>query len=459
MKKVGFIMALSGSLSLFSATAVEVERYAIELPAEAQIPYHGLYASEFPRGIPTGLGSGLAFAGKQPDGSLLFYSLTDRGPNGDAPLWQDGKESTPTKIFMAPQFTPKMMQVRIAGGRAVASHAIELKDQQGNINGLPLPDELIGSTSETALSDTLKPVTEQSERGLDTEGLVSDGKDGFWLCDEYGPFLIHVDAKGNILAKFGPTADKDEKTIASGLPNILKWRQPNRGFEGIARLPSGKIIAAVQSTLDIDGKTAKKASFIRLLELDPVTGATRMYAYPHDIDVYKKSADAKIGDMVALDDQRLLIIEQGKDADKKMRNLVYLMDLTQATDLTDKQLDGKEPEFASDRTALENAGIHLVTKQLVLDLRAHGWDVEKAEGLTLVDNQTIAVASDNDFGLSVKVKNKEDDAKSPDDYSIDKNGQVYLEDKPVKTHFAIKASEGDEAKSQLWLFKLDKPLK
>jgi len=69
------------------------------------------------------------------------------------------------------------------------------------------------------------------------------------------------------------------------------------------------------------------------------------------------------------------------------------------------------------------------------------------------------VTSDNDFGLSVKVKDKEGDAKSPDDYAVDQKGQVYLEDKPVKTHFTIKAAEGDEAKSQLWLFKLDKPLK
>ena len=114
MKKAGLIMAFSGSLSLFSASAVEVERYSIELPAEAQIPYQGLYAKEFPQGIPTGLGSGLAFAGKQADGSLLFYSLTDRGPNGDAPLWVDGEKTSPTKIFLAPQFTPKMMQVRIA---------------------------------------------------------------------------------------------------------------------------------------------------------------------------------------------------------------------------------------------------------------------------------------------------------------------------------------------------------
>ena len=32
MKKAGLIMAFSGSLSLFSASAVEVERYSIELP-------------------------------------------------------------------------------------------------------------------------------------------------------------------------------------------------------------------------------------------------------------------------------------------------------------------------------------------------------------------------------------------------------------------------------------------
>jgi hypothetical protein len=459
MKTLGLIMAISGSLAFSSASAVQVERYSIELPPEAQIAYQGAFAKEFPLGIPTGLGSGLAFAGKQSDGSFLFYSVTDRGPNGDAPLWFNGKEMSPTKIFLAPKFTPQIMQVRIADGKAVASHAVLLNDQQGSINGLPLPAGLIGSTSETALSDAFKPLTEHSERGLDTEGLVSDGNDGFWLCDEYGPFLIHVDARGKILAKYGPSADQNEKAIASGLPNILKWRQPNRGFEGIARLPSGKIIAAIQSTLDVDGKTAKKAAFIRLLELDPATGSTRMYAYPYDLDVYKKNSDAKIGDLVALDDQRLLIIEQGKDANKKMRNLVYMIDLKNATDLTDKQFDHTALEFAPDRAALEKLNIHFVTKQLVLDLREHGWSAEKAEGLTIIDNQTIAVASDNDFGLSVKVKNKEGDAKSPDDYAIDGKGQVYLDDKPVKTHFVIEATDGDEAQSQLWLFKLDKPLK
>ncbi len=42
-------------------------------------------------------------------------------------------------------------------------------------------------------------------RGLDTEGITPDGQGGFWLSDEYGPFLIQVDAQGKILKKVGPT--------------------------------------------------------------------------------------------------------------------------------------------------------------------------------------------------------------------------------------------------------------
>ena len=58
----------------------------------------------------------------------------------------------------------------------------------------------------------------------------------------------------------------------------------------------------------------------RLLELDPVTGITRMFAYPYDLDVYKKNSDAKIGDLVALDDQRLLYHRTRENADKTCVN-------------------------------------------------------------------------------------------------------------------------------------------
>ena len=53
-------------------------------------------------------------------------------------------------------------------------------------------------------------------------------------------------------------------------------------------MPDGRILAAVQSTLDVDGKSKNKAQFTRLVSFDPRSGKTAMYGYPIDIDSYKK---------------------------------------------------------------------------------------------------------------------------------------------------------------------------
>ena len=435
-----------------------ISRFNIELPATAWLDYQGQFAKQFPHGLPTGVGSGLSFVGKTSDGALQFVALTDRGPNADAPQWLASGHVQESKIFIRPDFVPQWMMVTVKDGKAKASDPVLLRDDKGSIHGLPLPPGTVGATGEMALNDALQPIAVTDNRGLDTEGLVPDGQGGYWLCDEYGPFLIHVDSQGKILQKFGPEAQAGEQQVAGGLPSLLAWRQPNRGFEGVARLPSGKIIAAVQSTLDIEGKTAKSATFIRLLELDPQSGKTRMLAYPLEAGFYKKNKDAKIGDLVAVDEQTLLVIEQGKDKDKQMHNRIYRLDLAPASDLSGLQIAGKALEFA-DAEALHAAGVVPVAKQLLVDLQSLGWSAEKAEGLTLVDGKTLAVASDNDFGLGVKVKEKVGDAKDPTDYSTDGSGKLLLEGKPVASSLSLKPLTGDEASSALWLIGLDKPLR
>lgn len=433
-----------------NAAEVKVDRYVVTFPQGDHVEYKGVYASQFPNGLPVGVGSGLQFVRK--DGNdLIFATVTDRGPNADSP--KAGKKDS--KIFANPNFTPLLMTIRVGNGKAQATDAHPLHDEQGPISGLPLPEGLIGATNEIALGDTLQQLA-SDKRGLDTEGITPDGKGGYWLCDEYGPFIINIDANGKILKKYGPQAEAGEQGVAGGLPNIVKWRQPNRGFEGITRMPDGRIIAAVQSTLDIDGKSKNTAQFTRLVSIDPATGKTAMYGYPIDVDVYKKAKDAKIGDIVALDNNRIALIEQGGDKNKQMRNLVYVVDLSQASDLSafDKE---KAPEF-DDAAQLKARGIQLAQKKEVADLRKLGWQQEKAEGMTLIDNQTIAVINDNDFGLQPVLENPEAGGKKADDYEVDGKGHLTLDGKEVATKIALKPQEKPESQNELWVIKLPEAL-
>ncbi|WP_174634419.1 esterase-like activity of phytase family protein [Yersinia thracica] len=452
IKSVSLLISSLFPLLSYAATDVEVARYIVSFPGGEHVSYQGAFAKNFPQGLPVGIGSGLVFNGREGD-DLLLTTVTDRGPNADAPAVGEQE----AKIFANPDFVPLLMDIRVGGGKAVASNSRPLHDQQGPISGLPLPAGLIGSTNEVALSDTLK-ILQGDRRGLDTEGITADGKGGYWLCDEYGPFLIHIDSQGKILAKYGPSPEQGEQAVAGGLPNIIKWRQPNRGFEGITRLPDGRILAAVQSTLDVEGKSKSKAQFTRLISFDPTTGKTAMYGYPIDIDNYKKAKDAKVGDIVAVDNQHILLVEQGSDKDKQMINKIYLVDLSLATDLSAFDGKGKALEF-DDAKELAKRGVKLAQKREVVDLRKLGWQQEKVEGLSLIDNRTLAVINDNDFGLQASLVDAEPKAKKIGDYQLNKQGNLSLDGKAVSTRIELRPLEKPESLSELWVLTLPQPLK
>ncbi|WP_051259044.1 esterase-like activity of phytase family protein [Chitinibacter tainanensis] len=408
-----------------------VERYALQSPAKFNLLYSGAFASEFPQGLPFAPGSGLAFKGKDAQGNLLFWATGDRGPNGDAPRVQEGGKKLESKIFLTPDYQPRFAQIKLVRGKSASViQSQPFQFAEGPASGLPLPAGTVGATGEVALSDTLA-VLPAHPRGVDPEGIVPDGKGHLWVVDEYGPFLLKVEAKtGKVLQQLAP---------GRGLPEVLQYRQPNRGFEAVARTPNGKIYAMLQSTLNINGETKHSAGIIRLLELDPTTGATRMLGYPLDSAAYKKNGDAKIGDLVALDNQRFVLVEQGKGKDKQMRNVLYVIDIAGAEALP--QLEGKEAEYA---TAEQLAGLKLIRKQRMFDLREIGWQAEKAEGLTVVDGQ-LALINDNDFGLKAELAS----GKDLDDVLI-KDGRL-----PEGEALQVKATKED---SELWLLKLKQPL-
>jgi streptogramin lyase len=455
------------------AHIASVERYTVQIPASEQIAYTGKFASAFPQGLHPAFGSGLRFKGYGKDASLNFWAITDRGPNGDAPKVLNGDKKSPSKIFLAPDFAPRIGQINVQlaeAARLVSS--MPLKQDGKAISGRPISPENTGSSKEIPLSDTLATL-KFDDFGMDPEGIDFDSAGNLWISDEYGPFIAQVDAKsGEFMQQYLPGA---------GLPEVLGERQANRGMEGIALTPKGLVVGLIQSTLDIKKETKGSAQFIRLVVLDPKTGNTQMYAYPHDVKEYKKSGDAKMGDIVAIDETRFLIIEQGKDKNKQMRNVVYLIDIKGAQDLSKVKLaNGKELEYADAKqleafkeggevsgssnivSAGASSSFKMVKKTRLFDLREIGWTAEKAEGLAVVgdlgkfgDATEIAVINDNDFGLKASINAKESD---PEEYAVDKAGKL-VDDKGNAVNAELRIAQGEERDTQLWMIHLKKPLK
>ena len=446
-----FLSLISLACTAFAAEPV-IEQYDIEIPAGFRVPYHGAFADRFPDGFTIGIGSGLCYVGKAADGSRVFYAIGDRGPNADAPKFETGAKPEPTKMFPAPAYTPSYGAIRVGGGKAVLASLIPLKDAAGRaISGRPIPPGSVGATGETPVDDRLARLGFDPE-GLDTEGIAIDRENrrNLWICDEYGPFIAKIDGyTGRIIKKYVPGRE---------LPMIAADRQPNRGFEGIAVTPSGKVLAAIQSICDVDGKVKEsKATFIRLLLLDPATGTVRQYAYPHNRDDYKRSDVAKIGDLAAISETKFLLIERGKNADGKTRIPVYVIDLADATDISGVQAGGKELETLADRAEVEKLGVRYVAKTKLTDLKDLGWKPGKAEGVALLpDMRTLAVSSDNDFGFTYKVV---DPATGPDgkpvtkiqDYTVDGAGRVKYQGRLVPTRVEL---EPTGTASKLWLITL-----
>lgn len=456
---------------------VTLTKHVLQVASRFYVPYTGADAGirqRFPQGFPIAPGSGLTLRNKDADGTLWFYALTDRGPNGDSPDLDRGNGSAAatrkTKSFPAPDYTPKFGLIRVRNGVAELVSVTDIKTAEGvPVSGRPVQGG-IGSSGETPLTESLRATLAFDAHGIDPEAIAMD-PDGkhVWLCDEYGPYLIKVAVdSGRIAAKFAP---------AGGLPEVIQFRQPNRGCEGLAVTPGGKLVMAIQSTLEMpdvgSGASARhtgKAPFIRLVEFNPANGATRMFAYPHDVARYGKSKDAKIGDIVALSDTRFVLIEQGKfKADGEVHNLLVAVDVAQATDLSGKKLaGGLELEYAGTLSELSAAGVAPAKRLEILDLRKKdasgklqfGWLPEKAEGLALVNEDTLALINDNDFGVSARIVDADGEAVKVDDCSV--NAAGVLAGKKCKgaapLKYEIVNGSDDEKPTRLWLIKLPKKL-
>ena len=470
-----------------AAATVTVTRYQVKAANNFYIPYEGSNAkvkADFPLGFLPSYGSALAFKGANANGDLEFYGLTDRGPNGDGPNVPNpsGSGTMGAKIFPSPSFTPSIGIITVGKGGAVLNSTLPIKvSATVNSSGLAIPAGTLGNSAEVPLLDAMKydasSKAAYNVNGLDTEAIAFDKKrNALWVSDEYGPFIVKIDAaSGVIQSRYAP---------GSGLPTIFAKRRANRGMEGMALdTATDKLHGFLQSPLSdgsapysVTGKNEQVerfARFTRWIEFDPATGTTgRMFAYPLNGADYAdgRTGNAKLGDMVALGNGKFIVIEQGAAPGGKVFNKLLLVEIGNATDINTAAFNPATSDLEKSSmgaVAVNGADwskVVTLKKTLLLDLNAIGWLAEKAEGLTIVDGNTLALANDNDFGLKTKIFTPSGEAVADADVTkcnVDANGTI-ITSNAVGCNAAntIRVARGDDCErpSRLWLIKFSKAL-
>lgn len=481
-------------ISALGTVSASVTRYQIQAADNFFVPYEGTNAAvkaDFPKGFLPSYGSGLTFKGKAADGSLEFYGITDRGPNGDGPkvpnsiVTPGATGTSDAKFFPSPSFTPSFGLISIGKDGAILKSSTPIKFSSTiNASGLSIAAGKVGSSAEVPLNDAAKydanSKTTFSDYGLDTESIVYDAARGVvWVSDEYGPFILKIDiSTGIILKKYQPG------TGASDLPAVLLKRRANRGMEGLSlEVATGKLNGFVQSPLD-DGKanyvvpgaaaaTSESikdyAKFNRWVAFDPATEKTKLYAYPIDSTQYTagKTGNAKLGDMVSLGNGKFIVIEQGTGPDGKAFNKLMLVQVpSNATDIANMGSDlEKSSMTGAPVNGVNYADIVLLKKIQLFDLNNAGWLAEKAEGLALVDENTLALTNDDDFGMKTVIVDPAGAIVAGADVTkctVDANGAL------TTTAGVLGCTAGNtmrvargadtERPNRIWLFKFDKKL-
>lgn len=336
-------------------------------------------------------GSGIDFTGAED----VYLACADRGP-------ADG----------AFDFACRVQRLRITidpaaeADRRISAELLDtvlLRDEQG--------ETLTGISS--ALDAAVPP---QGWRRFDPEGIrlargpVAQAAPGsFFICDEYGPWIVLFSADGRILRRLAvPNAftiaahDADPKRELP--PRNRRGRQPNRGFEGLAISPDGRtLLACPQSPLIQDGaldaEHGRIGVNIRVLAIgtEPGAGTPRQFVYPleHPRD--------GVSEVLALDDHRLLVLERdGRAGAEARRRAVFLADASDATDVSAiEALPSRDLP----------PGVRPMSKRRLIDLMDPSFDLldpqrggmpEKIEGLCfgpdLPDGRrTLIITTDNDL--------------------------------------------------------------
>ena len=359
-----------------------------------------------------------------------FWTVSDRGVNVDCgsanttatPIGTVGCIPTYDKMYAFPSFVPKIHRIRINGDSIQILQTITMKRPGGTgASGIINPAGLGSTTLEVASTNTVSNCINFAANtaakdiwGIDSEGIVVDQNGDFWICEEGGPTIWKLNSSGQVLKRYTPygnLASAQPQDVA--IDTVFKYRKNNRGFESITMTPNGKVYAIIQSPLLYPNVTVGENTQIhRMIEIDPATNVTRMFAYLNDGIIGASGAnqirlrDWKIGDMAAINNNEFLVIDAAARGTSDIKK-IYKINISAATPITSALTGTFSVEAMVTASTLATNSIVPVTKTLFMDLLANGWPAayDKAEGLAIINDSTIAVGNDNDFGSTCPLAN------------------------------------------------------
>lgn len=334
-----------------------------------------------------------------------YWVVTDRGPNVDTTLPTGGGATG----FMVPSFSPLIMSIKVEGAKVAIQETIAIKTAAGQgVSGLP---NILGYD---AIPSDLKGITANSLynlNGLDVEGLVRTANGNFWIVDEYAPSLALVDSKGVLLERWVPegwTGAPTSYVVNKTIPKIYLKRKANRGFEALAITPDeSTLFIGLQSPLLNPTKTEGDASqMTRILRFDIATKRfTGEFIFPFEapnlVDPRStKASDLKLSALVALDKETLLVQER-----TDLSFLLSTIKIKESGNILNSKwgLDSTTPSLETWPVQKPEGVTELIAqmeKKVIFDSLTIPAMPNKVEGLTVLDDRTVAFINDNDFNFT-----------------------------------------------------------
>jgi hypothetical protein len=213
---------------------------------------------------------------------------------------------------------------------------------------------------------------------IDVESMVRGADGTYWMGDEFGPYLLHFDRAGRLLAPPVALPGVFAPENPAGTPNL----GGSKGFEGLVISPDRRTLNAL-----LEGTVAgDEPGSLRLNEFDLADGRYTGKRWIYQLD----KPEHAIGDATAVDRDRLLIIERdgGQGADAKFKK-VYL------ADKRDRDRDGKlDKTLVADLLELANPrGVGGFGSPFRFPFTT-------IEDVVILDDRTIGVLNDNNFPFS-----------------------------------------------------------